>query len=66
MKGTNQEAAFLLRRAEEETILALTSERPDVAAAHQGLAKLYTERACRELASGDVAEEPMQLPPQLA
>ncbi len=64
MKGTNREAAFLLRRAEEETILALTSERPDVAAAHQGLAKLYTERACRELASGDLMVETLQMPPQ--
>lgn len=69
MKGTNREAAFLLRRAEEESILAIRSEQPDAAAAHQGLAILYTERARRELTNGDRADpaaEPMPMPPQRA
>lgn len=53
MKATNQEAAFLLRRAEEEAIRALTTDQPDAAAAHHGLAILYTDRARRELAGAD-------------
>lgn len=69
MKGTNREAAFLLRRAEEESILAIRSVQPDAAAAHHELAILYTERARRELTSGDSADlaaEALQVPPQRA
>lgn len=69
MKGTNREAAFLLRRAEEESILAIRSEQPDAAAAHHGLAVLYTQRAQRELSNSDSAApdaEPLQMLPQRA
>ncbi len=42
---TETEAAYLLRRAKEETYLALTAGQPEVASAHRGLSIQYSNRA---------------------
>ena len=46
------ETEFLLRRAEEEAILAIRTDHPNAAAAHFDLALRYGERA-REALTGD-------------
>lgn len=56
MKSTNREAAFLLRRAEEEAIRSISSDEPCAAAAHQELAVRYSERALQELADEEPPE----------
>ncbi len=38
-------AAYLMRRAKEETYLALTAGEPEVASAHRGLSIQYANRA---------------------
>jgi hypothetical protein len=45
MPAHETEAAYFMRRAREETRLALTAGRPDVASAHHGLAIQYSSRA---------------------
>lgn len=39
------DAAYFLRRAREETCLALSANRPEVASAHRGLSLEYSKRA---------------------
>ncbi|WP_404710092.1 hypothetical protein [Sphingomonas sp. MMS24-J13] len=39
------ETDYLLRRAREETYLALTAGQPEVASAHRGLSIQYSNRA---------------------
>jgi len=49
------DAAFLLKRAEEEAIQALRAGKPEAAAVHQELAHHYSARAVRALAEGEQA-----------
>ena len=46
------ETEFLLKRAEEEAVLAIRTAHPNAAAAHFGLSLRYGERA-REALTGD-------------
>ena len=52
MDTPKEEAAFLLRRAEQEAIQAIRTGHPDAAAAHFELSLLYGERA-REALAGE-------------
>lgn len=52
MDTLKAEAAFLLRRAEEEAIFAIRTGHPNAAAAHFELSLLYGERA-REALTGE-------------
>lgn len=45
MSEGESETDYLLRRAREETYLALTAGQPEVASAHRGLAIQYSNRA---------------------
>lgn len=47
---TEREVEYCMRRAREEAHLALTNDRPEVAAAHHGLSVQYAARAraCRD------------------
>lgn len=54
---SKDEAAFLLRRAEEEAILALRSDQPVAEAAHQQLSLRYSVRAREMLAEMPAAAE---------
>ena len=42
---SESETAYFLRRAREETYLALTAGQPEVASAHRGLSIQYSNRA---------------------
>jgi hypothetical protein len=44
MPASETEAAYFMRRAKEETYLALTAARPEVASAHHGLSIQYANR----------------------
>lgn len=46
----DRETVFLLRRASEESRKAISSDRPEAADAHQGLAILYSVKAAEALA----------------
>ena len=45
MNAPHDEADYCMRRAREEARLALTADRPEVAAAHHGLSVRYSARA---------------------
>lgn len=45
MPPSESETDYLLRRAREETYLALTAAQPEVASAHRGLSIQYSNRA---------------------
>jgi hypothetical protein len=45
MFESESETDYLLRRAREETYLALRAEQPEVASAHRGLSIQYSNRA---------------------
>jgi hypothetical protein len=45
MPRSETEAAYFMRRAMEETCLALRAARPEVASAHHGLSIQYANRA---------------------
>jgi len=48
-----EKSLFLLRRAEEEAILAILSDRAAAAAVHDALALRYSERAIEALSGDD-------------
>ncbi len=50
------ETEYLMVRAKEEAVRALQADHPDAAAAHQGLATLYSAKAVIELADADDAD----------
>ena len=45
MPRSETDAAYFMRRAREETYLALSAQRSDVASAHRGLSIQYSDRA---------------------
>ena len=45
MPAFETEATYFMRRAREETLLALAARSPDVASAHRGLSLQYSNRA---------------------
>lgn len=55
--NSKAQAVFLLRRAEEEAILALRSEHRLAEAAHQELSLLYSARAREALTEEPAAAE---------
>ena len=57
----NHETDYILRRASEETVLALHAAHPAAARAHHGLAVHYSARAVSLLAD-DEGEPPLPRP----
>jgi hypothetical protein len=52
-----QDTDFLLKRAEEEAIAAITAANKPAEAAHRELSMLYSERAQRALGRSDTASD---------
>ena len=65
MTSPERDTAFLLRRAEEEAILAIRTDQSPAAPAHYELALLYSARALDALAEVpiDFSEQPENVPP---
>ena len=57
MPRSETEAAYFMRRAREETCLALRAQRSDVAMAHRGLSIQYSDRARSAFAHFEAAAE---------
>jgi len=47
-----EDLAFLLRRAHQEAIAAIASDKPPASAAHFELSRRYSDRAVRQLVGG--------------
>jgi len=57
--SSEPDTAFLLRRAEEEAILAIRTDQTPAAPAHYELARLYSARALQALGVSSRPEAPM-------